>query len=421
MIYNKTVLDNGTRIITETLPHAKSVSVGIWVRAGSRDEHQEVSGIFHLIEHMIFKGTETRTAGQIAKELDAIGGFSNAFTSKEWTCYYARVMDKHLEFVTGLLSDLFINAAFKEKDLELEKSVVLQEINMMEDSPEEYVQVLFDQGFWKGDSLGRPILGDKETVSGITREEIVENVLHFYSPGRVVIAAAGNIEHDTLVDYFMAYFEPLPNRGNIVNPDFTPEVVSHMSSYPKELEQVHICIGSPASSLTGKDRFAEAVFNTILGGNMSSKLFQEIREDRGLAYSVYSHISHYLDTGQFHIYAAVDREQVNRVLELVGKTTKSLCNGGLTHGDISMAEDYLKAGALIGSENPDSVMMRLAKNEFVFQRYISIEELVECLEKVTLDEVVNAANRILSPARLSLTVLGPVTEDMMDVDLVNFY
>ena len=420
MIYKKTVFDNGTKIITESVSHAKSVSLGIWVNAGSRDELDKERGIFHFIEHMIFKGTKSRSAIQIAKDLDTIGGFSNAFTSKEQTCFHARVLDKHLQFLTDLFSDIFINSVFAEKDLELEKSVVLQEISMMEDIPDEYVHVLSDQTFWEGDPLGRPILGTRETVSKITRKEILDYVARFYSPKRVVIAAAGNVDHNILVDYFKPFLEPLSEENNVSLVRPTPLITPTISSYPKELEQVHLCLGAQASSLSGEKRFAEAIFNTILGGNMSSRLFQEIREKRGLAYSVYSYISAYIDTGLFRIYMAIDKKNINRILELIGQLIKGIQNGDLSDDDIERAKDYLMGGILLGSENTGNLMMRLAKNEFIFGRYISYEELIKELEKVTLNEVIDVSKRVFSSGKVSLTVLGPVDRDKIAADPLSF-
>ncbi len=419
MIYKKTVFDNGTKIITESLSHAKSLSLGIWVNAGSRDEIEKERGIFHLIEHMIFKGTKSRSAIQIAKDLDTIGGFSNAFTSKEQTCFHARVLEKHLQFLTNLFSDIFINSVFAEKDLKLEKSVIFQEISMMEDTPDEYVHVLFDQSFWGGDPLGRSILGTKETVSNINRGEILDYVSRFYSPRRVVIAAAGNVDHDLLVDHYREFFEPLPDQNNST-PRPTPLTTPTVSSYPKELEQVHLCLGAQASSLSGEKRFSEAIFNTILGGNMSSRLFQEIREKRGLAYSLYSHISGYMDTGLIKIYVATDKEEINRVLELIGLMIRRIKDGDLSVSDMARTKEYLIGGILIGSENIDNLMIRLAKNEFIFERYISYEELIAELEKVTLDEVIDVSKRIFSADKVSLTVLGPVDRDKIAVDPLNF-
>lgn len=419
MIYKKTVFDNGTKIITESLSHAKSLSLGIWVNAGSRDEIEQERGIFHLIEHMIFKGTKNRSAIQIAKDLDTIGGFSNAFTGKEQTCFHARVLEKHLQFLTNLFSDIFINSVFAEKDLELEKSVILQEISMMEDTPDEYVHVLFDQSFWGGDPLGRSILGTKETVGKIKRTEILDYVSRFYSPKRVVIAAAGNVDHDLLVDHYREFFEPLPDQNNST-PRPTPLTTPTVFSYPKELEQVHLCLGAQASSLSGEKRFSEAIFNTILGGNMSSRLFQEIREKRGLAYSLYSHISGYMDTGLIKIYVATDKEEINRVLELIGLMIKRIQDGELSVSDMARTKEYLIGGILLGSENIDNMMIRLAKNEFIFERYISYEELIAELEKVTLDEVIDVSKRIFSADKVSLTVLGPIDRDKIAVDPLNF-
>ena len=418
--YKKTIFKNGTRIITESISHAKSVSLGIWVNAGSRDELDKERGIFHFIEHMIFKGTTNRSATQIAKDLDIIGGFSNAFTGKEQTCFHARVLDKHLQFLTELFSDILINSLFAEKDLELEKAVVLQEISMTEDTPDEYVHVLSDQTFWQGDPLGRPILGTKETVSKITRKVILDYVSRFYSPKRVVIAAAGNVDHTLVVDYFRSFLEPLSDGNNISFTRPVPLVTPTVSSYPKELEQVHLCVGAQASSLSGEKRFVEAIFNTILGGNMSSRLFQEIREKRGLAYSVYSYMNAFIDTGLLRIYLATDKNEINRVLELIELLIKEIKNGNLSEDDIARAKDYLIGGILLSAENVSNLMLRLARNEFIFERYIHYDELIKELEKVTLDEVIDASERIFSAGNVSITALGPVDRDVIAVDSLKF-
>jgi len=421
MKYRKTFFDNGIRLITERVAHAKSISMGIWVNAGSRDEDENGRGIFHLIEHMIFKGTKSRSATQIAKDLDAIGGFSNAFTSKEQTCFYGRVLDRHLPFLIDLLSDIFINSVFAEKDLELEKSVVLQEIHMMEDTPDEYVGVLFDEAFWVGDSLGRPIMGTKESVTGIVRDDILRYISRFYSPTRVAIAAAGNLDHDLLAASFKPLFETLSPELMSASPArSTPSSKPSVSSYPKELEQVHLCFGARASSLSARERFAETIFNTLLGGNMSSRLFQEIRENRGLAYAVYSSLNGYIDTGMIKIYAGTEKEQINKVLELIVQIIKGIQNGDLDDGDLARAKEYLMGGILLGTENNDVLMTRLARNEFIFGRYVGHRELLAELKKVSLDEVVEASRRIFSPEGISLTVLGPVERDQIAVDPINF-
>jgi len=418
--YKKTVFDNGTKIITESISHAKSVSLGIWVNAGSRDELDKKRGIFHFIEHMIFKGTKSRSAIQIAKDLDTIGGFSNAFTGKEQTCFHARVLNKHLQFLIDLFSDIFINSLFAEKDLELEKSVVLQEISMMEDTPDEYIHVLSDQTFWRGDPLGRPILGTKETVSKITRKDILDYVSRFYSPKESSYCSSGNVDHDLLVDYFRSFLEHLPVENNVSLARPTPLITPTVSSYPKELEQVHLCLGAQASSLSGEKRFAEAIFNTILGGNMSSRLFQEIREKRGLAYSVYSYISAFIDTGLLRIYVAIDKKEINRVVKLIGILIKGIQNGDLSEDDIARTKECLIGGILLGAENMGNLMMRLAKNEFIFERYIGYEEVIKELKKVTLNEVIDVSKRVFSAGNVSMTALGPVDKDKISVDPLNF-
>ena len=420
MKYRKTIFDNGTRLITERVAHAKSISMGIWVNAGSRDEDEREHGISHLIEHMIFKGTKSRSAMQIAKDLDAIGGFSNAFTSKEQTCFYARVLERHLPFLIDLLSDIVLNSVFAERELELEKSVVLQEIRMMEDTPDEYVQILFDQAFWAGYPLGRPILGTKETVAGLMRDDILRYVSRFYSPARVVVAAAGKFDHDLLVASFKPLFEALPPPTSSFPDRFTPSGTPSISSHSKELEQVHLCLGARASSLSARERFAELLFNTLLGGNMSSRLFQEIREKRGLAYAVYSSISGYVDTGMIKVYVATDKEQTNKALELIVQFIKGIQNGDLDDGDLVRAKEYLTGGVWLGTENNDVLMTRLARNEFIFGRYVSYRELLRELNRVTLDEVVEASRRIFSPEGLSLTLLGPLDKDQIAVDILNF-
>lgn len=420
MTFKKTVLANGAKILTKSVSHAKSVSLGIWVDAGSRDELEKERGIFHLIEHMIFKGTLLRSAMQIAKDLDAIGGFSNAFTTKEQTCFHARVLHKHLKFLTEIFSDIFTNSVFAEEDLDLEKSVVLQEISMMEDTHDEYVQILYDQSFWSGEPLGRPILGTKETVDTITRNQILDYLSRFYSPERVIIAAAGMVDHEVFVSYFEPLFEPLQGKHNGLVARPIPLVTPGVSFYPKELEQVHVCFGAQSSSLSGEERFAEAVFNTILGGNMSSRLFQEIREKRGLAYSVYSYQSAYTDTGATKIYVATDKEAVNEVLELIGSLIRKIQKVDLSSNDIAAAKDCLSGGILLAVESMNSLMIQLAKNEAIFGRYIPQEELIAELEKVTLDEVVDASRRVFSADNVSLTVLGPVDRDSMVVDPLSF-
>jgi len=322
-MHHKTVLENGLRIVSEQLDHLKSVSVGIWVNAGSRDEKPEQNGISHFIEHMIFKGTRNRSSLQIAKELDAIGGMSNAFTGKENTCFHARVLGKHFDRLADILSDIFLNSLFEPIDMERERQVILQEISMVEDSPDENVHVLFNRQFWENHPLGLPILGTNETVSNIRRETILSYVDRFYGPENVIVSAAGNIQHETLVSYFRPLFEKL-KPGNQINKRIPPQSNSGISCHQKAHEQVHICLGAEAPSLRDDRRFACTLFNILLGGNMSSRLFQEIRENRGLAYTIYSFLSSYCDSGIFGVYLATDNGNINPSLETIHREIRKI-------------------------------------------------------------------------------------------------
>ncbi len=315
-MYRKTEQRNGVRIITEKLEHYRSVSLGIWVGAGSRDEDERLNGISHFIEHMIFKGTRGRSSLQIATGLDAIGGLSNAFTGKEDTCFHSRVLDKHFPILADILSDIFLNSVFDLEEIDKERHVILQEISMVEDSPEEHIHDLFNNLFWINHPLGKPILGTGKTVTAINRDEMLDHMRRFYTPDRIIIAAAGNIDHDTVVNFFAPLFgslEPI-ERSSQTN---SPHINSGVSCLYKKLEQVHICLGGKAPSLASELRFAGAILNTILGGNMSSRLFQEIRENRALAYSVYSFLSSFMDTGLLGICVGTDPQKVNKVLEVI--------------------------------------------------------------------------------------------------------
>jgi len=412
-MYNKTVLDNGVRVISERSGSLRSVSLGIWVNAGSRDEVEGENGIFHFIEHMSFKGTRNRTSLQIAKELDALGGFSNAFTSKESTCFHAKVLDKHFIDSAGILSDVFLNSTFDPEDVERERQVIFQEISMVEDTPDDNIHVLFNRLFWIDHPIGMSTLGTDDTVSGIGRETILNYLNRFYVPERVLIAASGNVDHQSMVSYFKPLFEAIEASNS--NPERSaPYPNSGLSIHYKELEQIHICLGGEAPSLSNDKRFAYAIFNTILGGNMSSRLFQEIREKQGLAYSVYSFLSAYMDTGLLGVYVATDAGSVNPVLETVQREIQKIKKGELSESELSAAKDHLIGGMYLAAESSDNRMMRIAKNEFNFQRYVSYEEVASNLERVTRDEVVAVVGDIFSGNKIALATLGPLKEEDLD-------
>ncbi|MGD9160256.1 MAG: pitrilysin family protein [Desulfobacteraceae bacterium] len=413
-MYQKTVLSNGIRIITEKIEHFKSVSLGIWVGTGSRDENKNNNGVSHFIEHMIFKGTPSRDTLLIAKELDAIGGLSNAFTGKEYTCFHSKVLEKDFLVLAEILSDIFLNSTFDPEDIEREKQVVFQEINMVEDSPEEQVHELFNVQFFKQHPLGKPVLGTSETVSAITRDSILEHMKKYYSPDRIIIAAAGNIEHNEVVKTFEKQFgilEPVAKE----NREYSHELTSSILCSYRELEQLNICMGGKAPNLSSNMRFAGAVLNTILGGNMSSRLFQEIREKRGLAYSIYSFLSAYMDAGILGICVGTGPNEVNNVLDVINAEIVKIQDGDLSGKDLNEARDHLVGGILLGSENTDSRMMRLAKNEFVFGRFFEYEELVENLNKVTIDDIMACIREAFSPGSVAVTTLGSVNREDLDL------
>lgn len=412
-MYHKTVLKNGVRIISERLEHLRSVSLAIWVDAGSRDEVKSENGIFHFTEHMIFKGTENRSSLQIAKELDAIGGLSNAFTGKENTCFHARVLGEHFAQLADILSDIFLHSTFDVDDLERERQVILQEISMVEDTPDDHIHVLFNRLFWADHPIGMPVLGNEKTVSAIERETILKYINKFYVPDRILVAGAGNVDHQSMVSYFEPLFSQLEAGNSNPNNDI-PRSNAGVSVQYRDLEQVHICLGGEAPSQTSDKRFACVVLNTILGGNMSSRLFQEIRENRGLAYSVYSFLSSYIDAGLLGVYVATDSQNVNPVLEAIKNEIKKICKGEISKSDLAAAVDHLIGGIYLSSESADNRMLRIAKNEFVFQKYVSYEELVSKLQQVTVDEVVEVASDIFQDGTVSLSTLGPIKKDDLD-------
>ncbi len=418
-MFNKTVLDNGVRIISERLDHLRSVSLSIWVNTGSRDEEKEKNGITHFVEHMLFRGTRNRTGLEIAKELDAIGGLSNAFTGKEHTCFHARVLDKHFRPLAEILSDIYLNSIFAPEDMERERQVILQEVNMVEDTPDDNIHVLFNREFWRDHPMGMSILGTGETVSAIDKKDIMKYFGECYGPERVLIVAAGNVDHEEMVSYFRPLFETLEERASDCKRR-VPLSRDTVSVYFKDLEQVHLCLGGEAPSLRSDDRYTCAILNTLLGGNMSSRLFQEIREKKGLAYCVYSYVSSYIDTGLLGIYMATDRESVDPALETVQHEIKKIKRGELASAEVDAAKEHLMGGVYLASESSDNRMMRVAKNELIFERYISSEELVSSLAKVSVDDVIEVADRIFQDGGVSLAALGPLKEEELDKSTLQF-
>ncbi len=415
--YQKTVLENGIKVITEEIPFLNSVSIGVWVMAGSRDEQTHENGISHFIEHLLFKGTEQRTAFDIAKEIDSVGGTLNAFTGREYTCFYAKVIDKNLPLAIDLLSDIFMNPLMEPKDIEKERMVILQEIRMVEDTPDDYIHDLFNQVCWGSHPLGFPIFGTSELVHSFTRDQIFGFFKENYPPQRIIICAAGNLQHQDIVNRIGATF------GQISKPDktrerVTPQSISTTNIWKRELEQVHFCLGTRGLQYNHSLRFASYLLNTILGGGMSSRLFQEIREDRGLAYSVYSYLPTYIDTGLVVVYAGTSENSFREVIELILKEFGRLKRGPFKNGELETAKEHLKGNLLLSLESSDNLMTRLAKNEIYFESYLPVEKILRGIDEVKEEEVRYLASELFDRRFFCLTVLGPMDGDGLDKGLL---
>lgn len=401
------------RVVTEQISHLHSVSMGIWLNVGSRDEEENESGLTHFIEHMLFKGTQQRSALEIAKQLDAVGGMSNAFTSKENTCFHAKVLDTHLPLVVEILSDIFLQSVFDQVEVEREREVILQEINMVEDTPDEYVHILFNKNFWDGNSLGRPIFGNVQTVKSFTREMILEYLNRGYHPDRIVLTAAGNVNHQEFLELVGPAFSNIERHGH--NFDRTPpRANSRVDLYPRDIEQIHLCLGTRGTSLQEKERYCCSILNVILGGSMSSRLFQEVRERRGLAYSIYSFLSSQTDTGMMGIYGAVRPDNIKETLELIRLELSRFKREPISDTELRAAKEHIKGGIYLAAENTDNRMSRLAKNEMIFNRFVTYEEIEADLERVTVEDIQALAQQIFQPEVMSLVLLGQVNG--LDVD-----
>jgi predicted Zn-dependent peptidase len=401
-----TTLANGVRVITETMPHVRSVSVGIWVGAGSRRENSEQNGISHFIEHMLFKGTTTRSAMDIARSVDSIGGNLDAFTAKELVCFNTKVLDQHLSQAFDVLADLVLHPLFREEDIAKEKGVILEEIKMEADSPDYLVHEIFSANFWKDHPLGKPILGTRETVKRFDRAMIESYYRAVYSPANLIVTAAGHLTHAQMVELVGQHFAGLsPNpSGDAENAPATHARIALRSK--KSLEQVHLCLGVPSYPLPHQGRFACYVLNTMLGGGMSSRLFQNIRERQGLAYAVFSELSPYRDTGCLSIYAGTSLESAPKVVASVLKEFRQLKQERVGEEELRRAKDHLKGSLMLSLESTSARMSNLARQEMYFGRFFSLDELIESIEAVGADDVQRIAQTFFDPRQIALTILG---------------
>jgi predicted Zn-dependent peptidase len=407
-MYLKEKLDNGIRVVMERVPSVKSVSVGIWVRAGSRDEEEHEQGIAHFTEHMFFKGTKRRSAQAIAHEIDAMGGELNAFTSRETTTFYVKVLEEHLPQALDLLADLLLHAQFPTREIEREKQVVFEEIKMVEDDPEDYVSELHTQKLWEKNPLGRPILGSTETVRGFRRSTIQGYLKRHYRPTETVISVAGNFSVSPVIKLLNKVFGRSESNSRPLNRRATPVTAARVTHQEKRLEQTHFCLGAHGLAVNHPDRYGLYTLNSILGGSMSSRLFQQIREKRGLAYSVYSYLSSFEDTGLLTIYAAVNSRSFREAIRLTMSVIRELKERGITKEEYRTAVSQIKGGLLLNLESTSSRMSRLAKDELYFGRQLPVKELISGIEKVKAQQVKRLAQELFDEQNLSLTVLGPV-------------
>lgn len=403
---HRLVLPNGLIILSEEMRHIRSVAIGIWMKSGSRDEDLQFNGISHFTEHMVFKGTKTRSAQQIAREVDSIGGNIDAFTGKETICFNIKVLDEHLPIAIDILSDLVLNPVFNAKDIAREKGVILEEIKMDEDNPDYLVHEIFTQNFWKDHPLGKPILGTKETVRSFKQENLLDFYRQRFAPNNIIISAAGNLNHGRFAELIRERFAPLksvPNGYHQVAPAVTPRIITRNK---KELEQVQLCLGVPSHPISHEKRYVSYILNTVLGGGMSSRLFQKIREDQGLVYAIYSDLNPYRDTGVLTIYAGTSVESTPKVVESVMAEFHELKETPLSDEEVRRAKDQLKGSLMLSLESSTARMSNLARQEMYFDRFFSLDETIEQIESVTAAELSEMANQLFQTDKIAVTVLG---------------
>ncbi|HEY3285069.1 MAG TPA: pitrilysin family protein [Armatimonadota bacterium] len=399
-------LPNGVRVISETVAQVRSVSLGIWVVAGSRHETPSEAGLCHFIEHMVFKGTATRSARDIAEAIDSVGGLMDAFTDKEYTCFYVRLLSEHLPLALDVLSDMILNPSFDPQELEREKNVILEEIKRHEDSPEDRVHDLFAATLWPNHPLGAPVIGTWDTVSSFNADTLREFMGRWYGADQILVAAAGDVEHENLVAQVASHLGGRATGTGQWTQHETQSVPGR-AGLPRETEQVHLCYGGPGLPHRAEERYALAVLDTAFGGGMSSRVFQEIRENRGLAYAIGSYYVSYHEGGAYAVYAGTSPDSFQQVLSLVDQEANRLCQEGLRPEELERTKQQIKGALLLGLESMSDRMTRLAKTELNLGRVLGVDEVLENLEHVTGEDVVAIAQRVLNPAQMALATIGP--------------
>ena len=400
------VFPNGLTVLTEQMDHIRSVSMGIWVKSGSRHEDPNVNGISHFVEHMVFKGTSNRTAEDIARQVDSIGGNMDAFTGKETICFNIKVLDEHLPIAVDVLSDMVLHPVFDVKEIVRERGVILEEIKMDEDNPDYLVHEIFTQNFFKDHPLGKPILGTKETVRRFDQDAILSYYGGKFAPGNLIISAAGSLNHQGFVDLLRPRFGHLPAGSNGWH-DTPPKTNSRIIlRNKKSLEQVQICVGAPSYSISHSRRYVMYVLNTLLGGGMSSRLFQNIREKQGLVYSIFSELNPFRDTGMLSIYAGTSRESAPKVVQSIVNELRQLKHVPITPEELKRAKDQLKGSLMLSLESSTARMSNLARQEMYYDHFVSMDEIINRIQAVTVEDLLKTANELFRPELIAVTVLG---------------
>lgn len=404
---NKTTLANGIRVLTEEMPDVESSSIGIWVSTGSRNETKRVNGVSHFIEHLLFKGTKKRTALDISKEIESVGGILNAFTGRESTCFYVKVLNKDLPLAIDLLSDIFMNSVFDAGEMNKERQVVLQEIKMVDDTPDDLIHDIFAERIWKGQALGWSILGDAPTIKAMKRDDVMAYFNEHYRSRGVFVTAAGGFKHVKVVEMLAKSFKRFKITANPDNQS-SPVAIPGARLIKKDLEQVHVCIGVPTTQLSHPDRYKIFLVNTLLGSGMSSRLFQEVREKRGLAYSVYSYLNLCRDTGALIAYAGTSKESFAEVVRLIIREFTKL-GKGVSKAELTSAKEQVKGGMLLGLETSDSRMTKLARDEMYFGRNVPVKEITAGIDAVTQKDIAETAKKLFAHKKMTITAIGKVS------------
>lgn len=401
-----TVLPNGVRVISEWMPHVRSVSVGIWLDAGSRRESAEESGLSHFIEHMVFKGTARRSAEEIARSVDSLGGNLDAFTGKELVCFNVKVLDEHLDQAFDIIADMVLHPAFREDDIEKEKGVILEELKMEVDNPEYLLHETFSANFWRGHALGQSIIGTKRTIRSFNGKMVRSFYKSIYTPRNIIVTAAGHVPHARLVEIVAGHFASLPKRAASPKPEVPKPQARIIVKEKTSLEQVHLIVGVPAHAVAHPRRFSAYVLNTLLGGSMSSRLFQNIREQRGLVYAVFSELNSYRDSGVLATYAGTSRQALPEVLELIRAEFRKMKNEPVPADELERGKNHLKGSVMLGLESTSSRMTNLARQELYFGRFISLDEVVAQIDAVTAESVQETAAELFKTENIAAAVLG---------------